>query len=337
MPSTTTARTGCVVVAAGSGSRLGAGVPKAFVDLGGRPLLVHAVSRVLASGAVGHVVVVVPEQWLDRASGLVSEARASGSTSGTGVVGVRAASGPGDAPSVTVTTGSAEAGAGHGDVPTVSAGAEADADNAPSVTVVAGGAERQDSVAIGLAALPDDVDVVLVHDAARCLAPPSLVARVVRAVRAGHAAVVPGLPVADTIKLVGDSHGNGGSEGAEPVRETVDRSRLRIAQTPQGFDRATLDAAHAAAATEAARAPATMVGRAGDDVATTAKATTVTAAGTTATAPLYTDDAEMAELVTEVTVVPGDPLAFKITGPQDLAYAGWLLSTTASDADTAPG
>lgn len=315
MPSTTTARTGCVVVAAGSGSRLGADVPKAFVDLGGLPLLVHAVSRVLASGAVGHVVVVVPEQWLDRASGLVSEARASGSTSGIGVVGARAASDPGDAPTVTVTAGSAEADAGTDNAPTVTVtagGTEADAGpgDVPTVTVVAGGAERQDSVAAGLAALPDDVDVVLVHDAARCLAPPSLVARVVRAVRAGHAAVVPGLPVADTIKLVGDSHGkddshgNGDSEDAEPVRETVDRTRLRIAQTPQGFDRATLDAAHAAAA-----------------------------------APLYTDDAEMAELVTEVTVVPGDPLAFKITGPQDLAYAAWLLSTTASDADadTAPG
>jgi 2-C-methyl-D-erythritol 4-phosphate cytidylyltransferase len=168
----------------------------------------------------------------------------------------------------------------HGSSPTSDAG---------GVTVVAGGAERQDSVAAGLTALPDDVDVVLVHDAARCLAPPSLVARVLEAVLAGHDAVVPALPVTDTIKLVGD----GMSTLDTVVRRTVDRDTLRIAQTPQGFVRATLSTAHAAAGLSP---------------------------------HLSTDDAEMAERVTEVVVVPGDPLAFKITGPQDLAYAEWLLS-----------
>jgi 2-C-methyl-D-erythritol 4-phosphate cytidylyltransferase len=264
MSSTPAVPAACVVVAAGSGSRLGADRPKAFVELAGTPLLRHAVDRVLASGAVRHVVVVVPERWIDRARELLGGDGAHGAT--------------------------------------------------PGVTVVAGGAERQDYVAAGLAALPDDVDVVLVHDAARCLAPPSLVARVVEAVRAGHPAVVPGLPVADTVKLVGDTGSDDTGADAEPVRETVDRGQLRVAQTPQGFDRATLDAAHAAARAETAQVLAPVVERFG------------AAAATAALAPVYTDDAEMAELVTEVVVVPGDALAFKITGPQDLAYAEWVLS-----------
>lgn len=103
--------------------------------------------------------------------------------------------------------------------------------------VVAGGGTRQDSVARALLALPPDVDVVLVHDAARPLAPVSLVDSVAAAVRAGAEAVVPGLPVADTIKAV-DEHGT--------VVETVDRGSLRAVQTPQGFRRRLLAEAHAA-------------------------------------------------------------------------------------------
>ena len=62
-----------------------------------------------------------------------------------------------------------------------------------------------DSVAAGLAALPDDVDVVLVHDAARALTPSALFAEVAAAVAAGAPAVVPGLPVVDTVKQVDES------------------------------------------------------------------------------------------------------------------------------------
>ncbi len=106
------------------------------------------------------------------------------------------------------------------------------------VIVVTGGDTRQDSVARALITLPPDVDVVLVHDAARPLVPEELVTAVVSTVRAGHSAVVPGLPVVDTIKRVDDS-GN--------VQETVDRSVLRAIQTPQGFERSLLQRAHAAA------------------------------------------------------------------------------------------
>src|SRR6266536_69335 len=70
----------------------------------------------------------------------------------------------------------------------------------PGVTAVAGGEHRQASVAAALAALPSDVDVVLVHDAARPLVPVSIVDAVAGAVLAGAPAVVPVLPVADTLK-----------------------------------------------------------------------------------------------------------------------------------------
>lgn len=107
---------------------------------------------------------------------------------------------------------------------------------AGDVTVVAGGAERTHSVSAGIGALRDDVDVVLVHDAARCLAPASLFDRLVAAVREGDDAVVPGLAVADTVKQVDD-------DGF--VVATPDRSRLRAVQTPQAFRRPVLARAHA--------------------------------------------------------------------------------------------
>ncbi len=107
------------------------------------------------------------------------------------------------------------------------------------VTVVAGGAERQESVALALAEVPDDVAIVLVHDAARALTPPELVESVAAAVRDGRPAVIPVLPVVDTIKEVGPG---------ETVLGTVDRSVLRSVQTPQGFRREVLVTVHAAAA-----------------------------------------------------------------------------------------
>ncbi|GAA1983759.1 2-C-methyl-D-erythritol 4-phosphate cytidylyltransferase [Terrabacter lapilli] len=104
------------------------------------------------------------------------------------------------------------------------------------VTVVVGGAERGDSVAAGLRALGADVDVVLVHDAARCLTPVDVFDRVVAGVRSGVVAVVPGAPVVDTIKQV-DADGF--------VVATPDRAALRAVQTPQGFRRDVLERAHA--------------------------------------------------------------------------------------------
>jgi 2-C-methyl-D-erythritol 4-phosphate cytidylyltransferase/2-C-methyl-D-erythritol 2,4-cyclodiphosphate synthase len=107
------------------------------------------------------------------------------------------------------------------------------------VTVVAGGATRQDSVAAGLSALGAAIETVLVHDAARCLTPATQLARVLDEVRAGGGGVIPGLAVSDTIKRRSPSG---------EVLATVDRSELVAVQTPQGFPRVELVAAYDRAA-----------------------------------------------------------------------------------------
>ena len=98
--------------------------------------------------------------------------------------------------------------------------------------VVAGGTTRAGSVRNGLAAVPADAGVILVHDAARPAASPALFRAVVDAVRGGARAVVPGVDVTDSLR-----RRNGGA---------VDRDELVAVQTPQGFDAAVLRAAHAA-------------------------------------------------------------------------------------------
>jgi 2-C-methyl-D-erythritol 4-phosphate cytidylyltransferase len=101
--------------------------------------------------------------------------------------------------------------------------------------VVRGGDRRSDSVRAGLAAVPDDAEVVVVHDAARPAASSDLFAAVVAAVRAGADGAVPGLAVVDTVKEV--------HEGV--VVATPDRSALVAVQTPQAFAADRLRAAHA--------------------------------------------------------------------------------------------
>lgn len=101
--------------------------------------------------------------------------------------------------------------------------------------VVSGGDDRRESVARALVELPAEVDAVLVHDAARCLTPPAVFAAVAAALAGGAAAVVPAVPVADTVKQV--AHG--------VVVGTPDRDALRAVQTPQGFRRDVLERAHA--------------------------------------------------------------------------------------------
>ncbi len=107
----------------------------------------------------------------------------------------------------------------------------------PAVRImsVAGGATRTASVRAGLGAMPASVRVVLVHDAARALTPTAVFQRVAAAVQDGATAVVPVVPVVDTVKIV----------DRNIVVSTPDRSTLRAVQTPQGFDVARLRAAHA--------------------------------------------------------------------------------------------
>jgi 2-C-methyl-D-erythritol 4-phosphate cytidylyltransferase len=175
-----------LVPAAGLGTRLGPGAPKALRELGGASLLVHSVRRLGRAASVGCVVVAAP-------IGGVADVRATLESE-------------------------------------IPAGVE--------LVVVEGGPSRQDSVAAALAAVPPGYPIILVHDAARAFVPPDLVERVAAAVRDGHDAVIPVLPVVDTIKQV-DESGH--------VAATLVRSTLRAVQTPQGFRREILVRAHRAA------------------------------------------------------------------------------------------
>ena len=157
-----------LIVAAGSGERLGAERPKAFVALGGRPLVEWSVDAVRSVPAVERVVVALP---------------------------------PGE--------------------------------DAPAGTVgVPGGAVRSASVRAALAAAGDS-DAVVVHDAARPLAPPELFARTLGELEACDCAVA-AAPVTDTVKEAGEDRA---------VVRTLDRGRLWAVQTPQAFRRDALERA----------------------------------------------------------------------------------------------
>jgi len=185
-------RVAVIVVAAGSGERLGAARPKAFVGIDEHTVLRHALRGVF-DGPLAQVVVVAPA---DRTGDALTEALAAAGARGP--------------------------------------------ERRDLVSVVIGGATRQQSVAAGLAALWPDVSRVLVHDAARALTPGELFQRVLDALAGGRDAVVPVLPVVDTLKRIdGDS-----------VAAAVDRSELAAAQTPQGFGRAVLETAYAGASAE---------------------------------------------------------------------------------------
>ncbi|HZC70001.1 MAG TPA: 2-C-methyl-D-erythritol 4-phosphate cytidylyltransferase [Jatrophihabitans sp.] len=207
-----------ILVAAGSGQRLGADVPKAFVRVDRRTLLEHALERFKNHPAIGSVVVVAPQSHIGEAA---RQAR---------------------------------------------------------MPVVAGGASRQASVAAGLAELGPDVEFVLVHDVARPFVPSGVIDAVVTALRNGAAAVVPVVPIHDTVRSLRKD----GRLGA-----IVDRATLTAIQTPQGFRRDILAAAHERA----------------EDAE-------------------VTDDAALVEaLGHEVLAVAGAEEAFKITTPADLARA----------------
>ena len=143
---------------------------------------------------------------------------------------------------------------------------------------VAGGPQRQESVRLGLAAVPCAVRQVLIHDAARPFVSATLVRRICAALADGAPAVIPGLPVTDTIKAV--------DAGAPDLAvATPPRALLRAVQTPQGFDAALLRAAH-----ERAQADT----------------------------PATDDAALMEGLGLPVRIIPGEAENVKITNPEDL-------------------
>lgn len=174
-----------ILVAAGDGARLGAGIPKALVKVGSLSLLEHALKNILEAKDLAQVVVASHEDRVAEFSAIA-----------TAFVGDR--------------------------VP---------------VSLTPGGLSRQGSIANALAVVNSGIDIVLVHDAARCFTPAEVFNRVAQAVSESGFGVVPVLPVADTIKQV----------EKDVVLGTIDRDSLRVAQTPQGFKLSELKAAYESA------------------------------------------------------------------------------------------
>lgn len=227
-------RVSALVAAAGQGTRLGATLPKAYVELAGKTLVERSVRAMLDSGVVDDIAIVVSPSMEDHARVIFEKAELT-----------------------------------------------------DSVRFVHGSVERADSVWEGLKSIPDEDGIVLVHDAARALTPPDMIARVVGAVQAGAPGVIPVLPVADTIKRV---------DGIQVI-DTPDRATLRAVQTPQAFDLATLRAANEKYFASSTR---TFVA---------------------------TDDASLMEWFGQpVTTVEGDGMAFKITTPIDLTLANAIIA-----------
>ena len=175
-----------ILLCAGKGERLGAGVDKALVPLAGRPLFAWSLEALERTPAIDRIVVVGPVRKMKDllgASGLAPRK--------------------------------------------VTAWCE-------------GGRERQDSVARGLQAVPEDATLVAIHDAARALVTPDLITRVVGDA-AQHGGAIVALALADTLKR--------GALGV--IETTVPRQGLWCAQTPQVFRREWIVAAHAAASRQA--------------------------------------------------------------------------------------
>jgi 2-C-methyl-D-erythritol 4-phosphate cytidylyltransferase len=173
--------TWALLVAGGTGDRLGAGRPKAFVALGERVLLAESLERLDSSAWIDAIVVAVPAGWEEPAIVLAEELVTS-----------------------------------------------------KVAAVIAGGATRAHSVRAALAEVPEDALVVLVHDAARPLVDEAVIERVLRPLGEGVDGVVPGLPLADTVKRV----------ERDLVAETVDRTALVTVQTPQAFPASVLRSAY---------------------------------------------------------------------------------------------
>lgn len=265
-----------VVAAAGSGVRLGADLPKALVSIAGRSILERCLDGLAEAEIIDHAVVVVSSDMRDLVLGLVEEQRGA--------------------------WGSMQ------------------------VSVVLGGAERTESVLAGLEWIEDsccnkrgsDTELsnilVAVHDAARCLAPPEMIAAVVDAARIGvedghWVGAVPVVPVTDTVKVVAVAEG-GPLDGATVLCSTPPRETLRAAQTPQVFSLGALVEAYRM---EEAR-------RELDSVHPTG----------VATGPVVTDDASLMEVVGQIVIaVPGDRRAAKITYAEDLERAEEILERSA--------
>jgi 2-C-methyl-D-erythritol 4-phosphate cytidylyltransferase/2-C-methyl-D-erythritol 2,4-cyclodiphosphate synthase len=221
-------RVGVIIAAGGRGERLGAGVPKQLLTIGGVPILQRSIELFAAHPRVDRIVVVLPPDLASNPPAFLASL-------------------------------------------------------SRPVTIAAGGPRRQDSVANGFAAIRDDVDLVVVHDAARPFASAGLVDRTIDAAWDSGAALA-ALPASDTIKLAPE----GASGPAIAVERTIPRDRVFLAQTPQAFRTEVLAAAIAA----------------GEGIAAA------------------TDEAALAEAAGfPVRIVTGEPTNLKITTMSDLTVA----------------
>ncbi len=167
-----------IIVAGGKGERLLASVPKQFLEVRGKPILLRAVERVWACSRISEMIVVAPEAFLPQTRQMLSGKEAK---------------------------------------------------------IVAGGAERQDSVYAGLQACSAQAQMILIHDGVRPFPSRELIERVIGAAEKSGAAI-PGLPLKETLKEVDHKPGT--------VIGTVDRSRLFFISTPQVFQRHPIMDAH---------------------------------------------------------------------------------------------
>lgn len=260
-------KTFAVITAAGTGQRLGAHLPKALVEVGGHSLVQWAALGLISSGKVDAICVTAPAEHLN----VFAENLSAEHLSAIPVAFQLSTTEPTSTKPV-------------------------------PIEIVPGGPSRQASVYRGLLGVErlakqhgweiTGEDTALIHDAARPFAPPSMIASLVERVRGGSPAVIPGLPVTDTIKQV-----RGENPDATVVVATPDRASLRSIQTPQAFRWGVLRAAHEK----------------------------VRCQGETET-EAFTDDAALVEAFgTPVTVMPGDIRALKVTTADDLARIVQLI------------
>jgi 2-C-methyl-D-erythritol 4-phosphate cytidylyltransferase len=167
-----------IIVAGGKGERLSSELPKQFLDLGGKPVLLRSIECIWSCTRISEMIVVVPEAFISKAREIL-------------------------------------------------AGKE--------VLIVAGGAERQDSVFAGLQACSIKAELIAIHDGVRPFAGKEMFERVIAAAEK-YGAAIPGLPVKETIKEV--------ESKTRKVIGTVDRTRLFAIQTPQVFKRSLIMEAH---------------------------------------------------------------------------------------------
>jgi 2-C-methyl-D-erythritol 4-phosphate cytidylyltransferase len=185
--------TTAIIVAAGEGRRVGGDVPKIYLPVCGRPMVLRTLDRVFSAQAVEKVIVVIGPKEFSRCEAMLRGDLALGNR---------------------------------------------------SWTLQSGGATRQQSVKKGLEKVDAKTDVIVIHDGARPFVSSALIDRCVEAAHEKGAVVV-GVPVRDTIKIVADDRW---------VQRTPARSSLWEIQTPQAFRKDLIIAAHERAAREAVEA-----------------------------------------------------------------------------------